>query len=189
MYIYSSTPTSLSSCRKREQKELVNVLVINYLKRIYEIEIMRKILWEKFFPVTSKTLDAWLHLQRNSLMLTVTMQVMLTKTMQKIQLLQKRNDLIIKIQFLMKMLCLYCLHVYRMIPIYTPKQEGGFLKRLIRQQIWLVFNVWICKSSSVNTSNVFLNYLRNPIFTESWPILSGRHARNIGSELCLKRYA
>ena len=41
--------------------------------------------------------------------------------------------------------------------------------------IWVVFRDWFYQSSMVDKSNSFLNYLRNIILIERWPILSGRH--------------
>ena len=59
--------------------------------------------------------------------------------------------------------------------MWIAKLEDSCFNLFISQQIRVVFRDSLCKSSSVNKSNNFLNYLRNFIFIESWPILSGRH--------------
>ena len=59
--------------------------------------------------------------------------------------------------------------------MWIAKLEDSCFNLFISQQIRVVFRDSLCKSSSVNKSNNFLNYLRNYIFIESWPILSGRH--------------
>jgi hypothetical protein len=59
-----------------------------------------------------------------------------------------------------------------MIPsVCILKLEVSLLKWFISLQIQVMFR----KSSLVNKSNVFLNYLRNIISIESWPISSSRH--------------